>query len=492
MPLQILSDNFAKPLLAIDRLEIGPVHLERNRLKMLYTVIKGARRTSIDLIYRYEEDVFDPDSLQSKNLASMIGAQVALNYGLFCKEIVFLGPFDRHDRRFITEMAEITAREIYVKKFLEPNPFLRGKAASLPAIRKDSYLGSKITFVNKDITSDKTISDPEWESNQPRYAVLSSGGKDSLLSFGLLNELGEHVDPIYINESGRHWYTALNAFSYFQHHFRRTARVWTNADRLFNWMLRHLPFVRQDFARFRSDEYPIRLWTVAVFLFGALPLMRKRGLNRMVIGDEYDTTRRIYHQGILHYDGLYDQSRYFDDAMSLYYKRKGWVIRQFSIIRQLSELMIEKILIERYPDLQRQQVSCHATHIERARVYPCGNCEKCRRIVGMLTALDADPARCGYKRNQIKRIMKDLVDTTLRQDAATSGHTLYLLSRKGLITAEKASRIKPHSQIMKLMIDKDKSPKDEIPDDLRDRLFAICLEHADGMAERQGKAWVET
>jgi hypothetical protein len=45
---------------------------------------------------------------------------------------------------------------------------------------------------------------------------------------------------------------------------------------------------------------------------------------------------------------------------------------------------------------------------------------------------------------------------------------------------------------MKLMIDKDKSPVDEIPDDLRDRLFAIYLTHADGVATRRGKVWVES
>ena len=67
--------------------------------------------------------------------------------------------------------------------------------------------------------------------------------------------------------------------------------------------------MRPDFARLRSDDYPIRLWTVAVFVFGVLPLVRKRGLGRIVIGCEHDTTRVVEHEGIPHYDGLYDQSR---------------------------------------------------------------------------------------------------------------------------------------------------------------------------------------
>ena len=50
-------------------------------------------------------------------------------------------------------------------------------------------------------------------------------------------------------------------------------------SRVFAWMLGHLPFVRSDHARVRSDEYPIRLWTVAVFLFGVLPVARARGIS---------------------------------------------------------------------------------------------------------------------------------------------------------------------------------------------------------------------
>ncbi|MEZ4934216.1 MAG: hypothetical protein R2788_19095 [Saprospiraceae bacterium] len=55
-------------------------------------------------------------------------------------------------------------------------------------------------------------------------------------------------------------------------------------------MLRHLPFIRPDFANVRADDYPCPALTVAVFLFGVLPLMKKRNLGRLVIGDEYDST----------------------------------------------------------------------------------------------------------------------------------------------------------------------------------------------------------
>lgn len=56
-------------LRAIDRLEVGPV-----------------------VVCRYEQDVFVPGGPVDENLAALVVAQVALNYGLFCDEIVLHGP----------------------------------------------------------------------------------------------------------------------------------------------------------------------------------------------------------------------------------------------------------------------------------------------------------------------------------------------------------------------------------------------------------------
>jgi creatinine amidohydrolase/Fe(II)-dependent formamide hydrolase-like protein len=257
-------------------------------------------------------------------------------------------------------------------------------------------------------------------------------------------------------------------------------------------MLRHFPFIRQDFARIRSDEYPVRLWTVAVFLFGALPLLRKRGIGRLVIGDEFDTTSRLSHKGITHYDGLYDQSRYFDNLLTRYYIHKKWNIHQFSILRTLSEMLIEKILIEKYPHLQRQQVSCHATHISSNQVYPCGKCEKCRRIVGMLKAIDADPSNCGYTETQVKNCLESIAEKGVHQEKAGAKHLMYLLMKKGLIPkAEKRRKVRQQTEIMKIRFDPEKSPVDSIPVDLREPLLKIFSQYADGAVKRQGRMWID-
>jgi creatinine amidohydrolase/Fe(II)-dependent formamide hydrolase-like protein len=475
------------PLLVWDRLEVGPPHVEKRRISAPYTVVRAEGAETVELSYAWHEDVFDPDADADRNLAAMILAQVALNYGLFCRELVLRGPFDERDRRFLDDMAANTAREIYVNKFLKPNPFITGEAATLPAVKGDEIPRARMVF--PDTAPDGP--QPAWGDGRGACCVLSSGGKDSLLSFGLLNELGVETHPVFVNESGRHWFTALNAFRHFEDEVPHAARVWTDCDRVYNWLLRRLPFVRPDFARVRADIYPVRLWTVAVFLFGALPLMRKRGVDRLVIGDEFDTSTRVRHRGITHYDGLYDQSRWFDLALSRYFQRKGWRVHQFSLLRHLSELLIEKILVERYPDLQRLQVSCHAAHKDEAgeRILPCGKCEKCRRIVGMLSALGADPGRCGYTADQIAAGLQALHTQSIKQESAGADMMVLLLHERGL-WRDNGALPSAHPEVLQVRLDREHAPLGTMPTDLRGPVLRLCLQHARGAVKRHGRMWL--
>ena len=490
---EVLNQSADDPLSILkvfERLEVGPVKLEPKRLIAPYRLFYNGKMEQTELIYSYEETVFYPAEPESQNLADMIAAQIALNYGLFCDAIIFHGLYDDIDRRFIRDMAENTAREIYVKKFLEPNPFLVGAVTGLLPQQRQKYLGAKLQFPES-LRSKSKSARQFWSSHRGKHCILTSGGKDSLLSFGLLNEIGCEVHPIFINESGRHWFTALNAYRHFKANVPDTARVWVNSDRLFSWMLKRMSFIRKDFAAIRSDEYPIRLWTVAVFLFGALPLMRKRGIGRLLIGDEFDTSVRKTSHGIPHYDGLFDQSIYFDQIITSYFMRKGWSVNQFSILRPLSELLIEKILALRYPHLQQHQISCHAAHTEADRVYPCGKCEKCRRIVSMLLALDVDPAHCGYRAAQVENALTGFIQKGVTQESSGMRQLGFMLMQKGLIDMpqNRKKMFSEQPKVLNLRYDPKTSPMQSIPVDLRIPLLRIFMQYADGAMRRIGKSW---
>jgi creatinine amidohydrolase/Fe(II)-dependent formamide hydrolase-like protein len=212
----------------------------------------------------------------------------------------------------------------------------------------------------------------------------------------------------------------------------------------------------------------------------------------LLIGDEFDTSVRKTFHGISHYDGLYDQSIYFDQAITNYFRRKGWAISQFSILRPLSELLIEKNLALRYPQLQQHQTSCHATHKEEDRIRPCGKCEKCRRIVSMLLALDVDPAHCGYRESHIETSLRGLVEKGVAQETAGARQLGFMLLQKGLIDVppERRKMFREQPQVLNLRFDPGVSPMNSIPMDLRKPLLKIFMQYADGAMRRIGKKWM--
>lgn len=458
----------------IDSLEVGPLELKSASLRVPYRVVIDGVAHETRFGYRFSEPVFDPGTESDRNLAAMMAIQPALNYGLFCRRIRFRDDFDEVDREFITVMTENTSREILVKKLQESNPFLLmgWQLREVPALGR--YTAAELVF-----DSSKSSIQDSWRGHDNGYCVLSSGGKESLLSYGLLSELGCDTHPVYINESGRHWFTALNGYRYFERTIPHTARVWSDCDRLFNWMLRRIRFIRPDFNRLRADDYPLRLWTVAVFLFGALPLLKKRGLSRLVVGNEFDTSR-FYRQAVLpHYDGLFDQSLWFDHALSEYFSKKGWSVGVCSILRNLSETLVEKILAGRYPDLFACQVSCHAALIRDGRVRPCGRCEKCRRIVSILTAVGVDPGRIGYSREMVRSALESLQEKGLHSQLA--GEFRQVLELLG-----GASRVQ---EIEHIRICDEHAPLTEIPRAIREPLLRILKEYSKGVLKREGGLW---
>lgn len=469
-----------------DRLVVGPAVVEPRRVRVPYTIEAGGEVHTRDLSFAWARDVLDPAAPADRHLAALIGVQVALNYGLFCRTLVLHGPFDRHDRAFLTEMLDNTTVEIWVNKLRAPNPFLVPGALELGPCDDPASLRGVVDF------PDAVDEDHDAPAFGEGTAILSSGGKDSLLTQGVCEELGFAPHALFANESGRHWTTALNAWRHLERtRPERTARVWMDCDRLYTWVLRHLPFVRKDFERVRADDYPIRLWTVAVFLFGTLPMLRQRGCGTLLIGDEWDSTQVETFEGVKHYCGYYDQSRFFDERLTRFFHRRGWNVVQASLLRPLSEMLIEDVLSGRYPELFAQQVSCHAATVRGERVLPCGRCEKCRRIVGMLVGLGRDASLIGYPPDVQARCLADLAQRGAKQ-AEDGRHLAALLVASGHLDPEapfarEAAR-SPGTE--RLRFDPMCSPPTVLPVALRAPVWSLFLEHAAGAVEKRNGAWV--
>ena len=156
-------------------------------------------------------------------------------------------------------------------------------------------------------------------------------------------------------------------------------------------------------------------------------------------------------------------------------------------------MLIMKMLIKRYPTLQQHQVSCHAAHKVGERMHPCGKCEKCRRIIGMLKALDEDPKNCGYSEEQIAEGLAALEKQSVKQIGSDAAHLFHLLLEKNLIerNPHTTKRARKHDEITKLRFDKERSNLADLPQYIRQPLFALLGLYADGAVKREAHNWQE-
>ena len=141
--------NTLESFKVLRKLTVKSIHVEPKKVKAAYCVETFSGDTeAFELMYSYENSYFNKNSAADVNLASMMLAQVALNYGLFFEIIEFDGLFDKIDQRFIIDMMENTSREILTNKLLIKNEFLKPPFDKLKPEKRESYTQSQIIFGN--------------------------------------------------------------------------------------------------------------------------------------------------------------------------------------------------------------------------------------------------------------------------------------------------------------------------------------------------------
>jgi len=78
--------NDIRSLVVFSSLKVHEIRVEATRVRATYTLTrKNGELAHNELIYSYSSPFFDPGNPEDINLASMMLAQVSLNYGLFCE-----------------------------------------------------------------------------------------------------------------------------------------------------------------------------------------------------------------------------------------------------------------------------------------------------------------------------------------------------------------------------------------------------------------------
>ena len=387
----------AKPESYLDRIAVfdsitvsRPVVAPR-RISGNITLDRNGRRQTFELIFSYREDV-----IVDENMAGLILTMPAINFTLFARELVLEFPVSRQDVAELRRFIDINNTEVFVNKLCRRryefylSDFLPGD--------EDITAGNArgLTKIRADLCSDDMIAS-RTSSHGRNIAVLSSGGKESLLTYGLLQKIGMNTFPIFFNESGAHWRAAKTSFEHLSRQNSNTTKVWSNVDRFYRFCLRNLPILDPVMLSAKADVYPVQLFIFPVYIFSILPLAIKHGISMLVMGNEFDDPRDMpLYRGISHYYEIYDQTWDFAREVSRYLEEKGINTSVSSILYPVTPTIVERMLVRDFPDLFRLQRSCHSCSVVSGKVVPCGKCSKCKGVIMLILAAGADPRVVGY------------------------------------------------------------------------------------------------
>jgi hypothetical protein len=406
-----------------------------------------------------------------------------LNYGLFTHKFILQFPLARADLDLLQKMNYIFSRDIFVNKILRrrANYILPEYLPDLNSVT-DEHAKPKTRILPLKIENNIKM----VKSLNPNICgILSSGGKESLLTYGLLNEIGTSVYPLYVNESGGHWRTSLTAYRYHKKHDKKTQRVWTNIDRFYTFMLDHLPFIRPDHRTIIADTYPIRLCIFPFYVFALLPLYQKYNIGNLLIGSEFDDIRSPpKYLGIRHYYGVYDQHQDYDHLMNRWYNQRLPGMVQWSALRQISGLIVERILVDRYPYLAALQRSCHSCHFEKNDLIPCGQCSKCQGVLLFLKANKTDPTIMKFPLNTISSFVEQIQPSKLRLDEDEKNHSLYQISSQLFPSAAWIDHIES------IHIDTSIADITIIPPQFRTALLDIIGKYTTSQSHLKNEKWI--
>lgn len=409
-----------------------------------------------------------------------------LNYGLFSKKIQLNFPISKADVSLLNDLNTVFSRDIFVNKIAQrTNPYILPEFFPDQKKVKPQDGDPQAVIHPTHLTDDTSIG---TSVDAMKSGVLSSGGKDSLLTYGLLRELGSTVYPLYMNESGGHWKTAITAYTNHKKTEPHTQRVWTNVDRFYGFMLDHLRFIRKDHRKIWHDAYPLRLCIFPFYVFSLLPIFVDEHIGNVLLGSEFDDLRyEIEYKGIKHYFGVYDQHQDYDLRMNRWYEKRIPGLYQWSALRNISGLVDQNILVRRYPELAKQQRSCHSCHIKDGMIYQCGTCSKCLGILLYLLANTIDPTFMNYQQKDIENFYKNVGASSLKLDKDEKDQSFFLLKQKDSIPT-----VQCVDHVQKIHVHPATCNPTLYPKQFRDGLLRIIEEYTTGYCLLKNEKWEPT
>ncbi len=223
-------------------------------------------------------------------------------------------------------------------------------------------------------------------------------GKESLVSYGLCKEIGLNPILVTIIEPDLDvMYREEHLCSFENKHKeelikRFEAEFQTPIHQVHN----NLGDLRY-YAHWGLDETELG-WSsmLTEYLFYLLPFSYAHKAKYLMYGNENSVDHFYYSKEGFKCRPAYDQSSEWMSHMNaIIHPIMNGTVSATSLVHPIHEMAVCKILYQRYPELAKYQMSCHANTLNAEHNRWCNNCSKCARLFVFMKALGFDPATVG-------------------------------------------------------------------------------------------------
>ena len=230
--------------------------------------------------------------------------------------------------------------------------------------------------------------------NKDEKAIISmSFGKDSLLTYALAEEIGLDPEIVYIIE---------DSFTYEQKHKTEIGLKFENEFGKKLHILSHETgkLRNYDYLKLPKSEYGWGLQSTE-YALDLLPFAYAFNRKYLLFGNEQSTAETYFdekYQWLV--NTCYDQSPNWSVQLNQLIKTiTGNSVQTGSIIEPLMDLLVQRILVHRYPQYAKYQMSCFSENEFGKNYKWCQNCNVCATIYLLCKAMKIDPKIVGFTKD---------------------------------------------------------------------------------------------
>jgi hypothetical protein len=253
------------------------------------------------------------------------------------------------------------------------------------------FFNSTFAFASYDTVMPDKKERKSGQKKKPSALILFTSGKESLLTLGLCLELGIKPIPVFIDEYPD------------SPESRHKEKIIEKIEREYGIKVLN---ITNDLGELRLNDLEGKKsrwgWGTQFlsYTLEVMPFVQHFDADYLFFGNEYDCDGYIYDEDGFESSFCFDQRAEWTRQLDIVAKTMtNGSLEVGSIVGNLWEFGLMKVLHSRYPYLGKLQMSCTSDTEEGKDSIWCGNCSKCGRMFAFFKALGIDTQKMGFKDN---------------------------------------------------------------------------------------------